>query len=159
MFIRSLAPLIAAAVIAGAAALPARAQSEPEDQTATTAQLALNAVEAAPAEERGTWRLTLEFGRADRTESATSRSVHAPALAAHDIVITGADGAPAPFIVREMGTPSGNELTLIIEHFGPAPFAAGDRFTVSILEEDMVAADRASAEFDFLPPALESVGG
>jgi hypothetical protein len=158
MFIRSLAPLIAAAAIAGAGALPAQAQTDPQDQT-TTAQLALNAVEAAPAEERGTWRLTLEFGRADRTESATSRSVHAPALAAHDIVITGADGAPAPFIVREMGTPSGNELTLIIEHFGPAPFAAGDRYTVSILEEDMVAADRASAEFDFLPPALESVGG
>lgn len=146
MPIRSLAPLIAAIAIASAASMPVMAQPAPI--------LALNGASAAPGAERGTWRLTLEFGRADRSPSATARSVDAPALSAQNIVIYGEDGGAAPFIVREVQAPAGNELTLVIEHFGPTPLAAGDRFTVQVLEDEVVTAERSAADFDFLPPAL-----
>lgn len=151
MFKRSLASAVLAAVIAGAAALPAGAQ--------TPSLLSLNAVQAAPADGRGTWRLTLEFGRADRSASATTRSVRAPELDPHEIVISTPDGIAAPFIIREVGAPVGNAVTVLIEHFGPEPPASSDRFVVSVLHEDRVAEDRASAEFDFLPPALQASDG
>lgn len=152
MIKRSLASaLVAASILAGAPSLPVQAQTAP--------QLSLNAVQAAPAEQPNTWRLTLEFGRADRSPNATARSVDAPALAAHDIMITAADGIAAPFIVSEVGTPSGNEITVLIEYFGATAFAAGSRFTLSVLEDQVVDAARASASFDFLPPAITSNGG
>jgi hypothetical protein len=145
MMTRRLVPLLAAAAIAGAAVSPLQAQ---------TPQLALNSATVQPAPERNTWRLTLEFGRADRSASASARSVHAPALAAHDFVISTADGTAAPFIVRGVEASGGNALTLVIEYFGPTPLVASDRFTVTVLEDGVMAAGRESAEFDFLPPSL-----
>ena len=157
MFIRSFVPAILGALIAGAAAMPSQAQDQTQDQTQP--MLGLNAVQAAPAGQRATWRLTLEFGRADRSTAATARSVRAPALVAHDIMITTADGIAAPFIIREVSAPAGNAITLLIEYFGPEPLVSSDQFVVSVLEDDRVDTDRASAEFDFLPPALDAAGG
>lgn len=153
MIKRRLVPAFLAASIGIAqfGALPALAQVSPT--------LALNVATAAPAEARNTWRLTLAFGRADRSPTANARSVHAPALAAHDIMINTADGQAAPFIIHSVSAPSGNELVLNIEYFGFEPLDASDSFTVSVLAPDDVAAERASAAFDFLPPSLPTSDG
>lgn len=152
MFKRSLAAaFMIAGILAGAMALPALAQTPP--------MLSLNQVLAAPADARNTWRLTLEFGRADRSPTAAARSVNAPALMPHDIVITNATGTAAPFIVRAVGTPNGNMLTVLVEYFGGGTLNQGDIYTLSILEAQAVDSERASAAFDFLPPALGATDG
>ena len=150
-----LKPLLAAATVAAslavAAPLPAFAQQE-------DAILALNEVRTAPTT-HNSWRLTLAFGRADRTPSASARTVRAPNLAPYDIVITDADGMAAPFIVHEVSAPTGNELTVLIEYFGTTPFSDSDRYTLRVLDSDNVDAERAEVSFDFLPPALDNSAG
>lgn len=153
MIKRRLVPALLAATIGIAhfGGQPALAQQTPA--------LALNTVAAAPADARNTWRLTLAFGRADRSPSANARSVHAPALAAHDIVINTAEGQAAPFIIHSVSAPSGNELVIDIEYFGFEPLDTSAQFTVSVLAPDHVAPERASAAFDFLPPSLSTSDG
>ncbi|MEZ5666760.1 MAG: hypothetical protein R3F55_04865 [Alphaproteobacteria bacterium] len=123
-----------------------------------TAALALNAVSTAPTTQNS-WRLTLEFGRADRSATANARSVRAPSLAVHEVEILGPDGRAAPFIVHAVGSPDGNKLTVMVEYFGPAPLVDSDRYALRIVGEDSVAADRAEVAFDSLPPALVSPAG
>lgn len=152
MFKRSLAAaLMIVGALAGASLLPALAQTPP--------MLSLNQVLATPADARNTWRLTLEFGRADRSPTAASRSVHAPALMPHDIIITNSAGIAAPFIVRAVTAPSGNTLTVLVEYFGGGTLNQGDIYTLSIQEAQTVDSERASAAFDFLPPALDATDG
>jgi len=149
-----LKPILAAAMFAASlAAAPVTAAAQDEGPT-----LALNEVRTAPTT-RNSWRLTLSFGRSDRSPTASARSVRAPNLAPYELMITDADGKAAPFIIHEVSAPTGNEITVQIEYFGAAPFSDGDVYTVHVLDTEHVDAERATASFDFLPPSLgESAG-
>ena len=144
------AAMFAAGLAAVAAPATAVAQEAPN--------LALNEVRTAPTT-RNTWLLTLEFGRTDRSPTASARSVRAPNLEPYEIVITDVEGKAAPFIILEVSAPTGNALTVQIEYFGAEPFSDSDQYTLRILDTDDVDAERATASFDFLPPILDESAG
>lgn len=150
-----LKPLLTAAMVAAslatiAAPTKAVAQEAPP--------LALNEVRTAPTTHNA-WRLTLEFGRSDRSPNASARSVRAPSLAPYDIVITDADGRAAPFIIHEVSAPTGNQLTVQIEYFGSEAFSDSAQYTIRILKTDTLDAERSTRSFDFLPPSLGDSAG
>ena len=125
--------------------LPAAAQSD---------LLALNAVASertGPSE----WRLTLTFGRADRSSTASARSVNAPALGEGQIVLQTSDGLAAPFIIHSIAAPSGPEIRLRAEYFAAGEPPAGEQFQVAIVGDPRVEPTRSVAPFALIAAAGE----
>ena len=119
--------------------------------------LALNSVSTertGPSE----WRLTLEFGRADRSASASARSVNAPPLGEGHIVLQTDDGIAAPFIIVRVADPSGSEIRLRAEYFAVGAPPVGDVFQVAIVGTDRIDPMRSVAPFALIPKpvALEA---
>ncbi len=136
----------ASALLAAVTAWPALAQSD---------LLALNAVASeriGPTE----WRLTLTFGRADRSPNASARSVNAPALGEGQIVLQTGDGLAAPFIIHAIAAPNGPDIRLRAEYFAAGTPPEGYEFQVAIVGEARIDPERSVVPFALIAPGVEA---